>query len=71
MLANTVAGFALGDYEWVLAFEAPEQVQLVDHMRDLRYTDARRRVRTEVPFHTGRRITPNMISDLHRRRPSP
>ena len=53
---NTVAAFALGDYEWILALEADELVDLVDLMRDLRQTDARRHVREEIPFYTGRRI---------------
>lgn len=56
VLANTVASFALGDYEWILALEAPELVDLVDLMRHLRQTDARRHVREEIPFYTGRRI---------------
>ena len=54
--ANTVPAFALGDYEWVLAFEAPELHRIVDLMRDLRATDARRHVREETPFFTGPRI---------------
>ena len=33
--ANTVPAFALGDYEWILAFEAPELHRIVDLMRDL------------------------------------
>jgi chlorite dismutase len=53
--ANTVASFALGDYEWVLAFEADELHRIVDLMRDLRASRARRHVREEVPFYTGRR----------------
>jgi len=61
VLANTVASFALGDYEWILALEAPELVDLVDLMRHLRNTEARRHVREEVPFYTGRRI---QISDI-------
>ncbi|MGO1411879.1 MAG: chlorite dismutase family protein, partial [Microbacterium sp.] len=36
--------------------EADELTDLVDMMRDLRYTDARRHVREETPFYTGRRI---------------
>ncbi|MGO1851062.1 hydrogen peroxide-dependent heme synthase, partial [Microbacterium sp.] len=54
--ANTMAAFALGDYEWMLPMEADELTDLVDMMRDLRYTDARRHVREETPFYTGRRI---------------
>jgi chlorite dismutase len=53
--ANTVASFALGDYEWVLAFEADELHRIVDLMRHLRTSETRRHVRLEVPFHTGRR----------------
>jgi peroxiredoxin len=53
--ANTVASFALGDYEWILAFEADELHRIVDLMRDLRASGARRHVREEIPFYTGRR----------------
>jgi peroxiredoxin len=53
--ANTVASFALGDYEWMLAFEADELHRIVDLMRHLRGSTARRHVREEVPFYTGRR----------------
>jgi chlorite dismutase len=53
--ANTVAAFALGDYEWMLAFEADDLYRIVDLMRDLRASGARRHVREEVPFYTGRR----------------
>ncbi len=55
--ANTVASFALGDYEWMLAFEADELYRIVDLMRELRASSARRHVREEVPFYTGRRRT--------------
>ena len=54
--ANTVSAFALGDYEWLLAFEADELHRIVDLMRDLRATGARRHVREEVPFFTGHRV---------------
>ena len=57
VIANTVASFALGDYEWLLPLESDELTDLVDLMRDLRVTDARRHVREEVPFYTGRRIS--------------
>ncbi|GED97846.1 hydrogen peroxide-dependent heme synthase [Gordonia crocea] len=56
--ANTVPAFALGDYEWILAFEAPELYRIVDLMRDLRATEARRHVRVEIPFFTGPRVEP-------------
>lgn len=64
VLANTVASFALGDYEWILALEADELVELVDLMRHLRQTEARRHVREEVPFFTGRRITVEEIAEV-------
>ncbi|MDN6137857.1 hydrogen peroxide-dependent heme synthase [Corynebacterium sp.] len=54
--ANTVPAFALGDYEWVLAFEAPKLDRIVDLMYVMRYTEARLYVRDEIPFHTGRRV---------------
>lgn len=53
--SNTVASFALGDYEWMLAFEADELHRIVDLMRHLRGAEARRHTRLEVPFYTGRR----------------
>ena len=53
--ANTVSSFALGDYEWILAFEADELHRIVDLMRALRAAAARRHTREEVPFYTGRR----------------
>ncbi|GAB3676166.1 hydrogen peroxide-dependent heme synthase [Angustibacter aerolatus] len=63
--ANTVSSFALGDYEWVLAFEADELHRIVDLMRDLRATDARRHVREEIPFYTGPRADlPELVERL-------
>jgi peroxiredoxin len=63
--ANTVASFALGDYEWMLAFEADELHRIVDLMRDLRASRARRHVREEVPFYTGvRKPVAELIADL-------
>jgi chlorite dismutase len=55
VLANTVSAFALGDYEWLLAFEADDLVPIVDLMRHLRAAEARRYTREELPFLTGRR----------------
>ena len=57
VLANTLAAFALGDYEWILAFEADELHRIVDLMRELRAVGARRHVREEIPFYTGPRVT--------------
>jgi chlorite dismutase len=64
VLANTVASFALGDYEWILPLEADELTDLVDMMRELRYSEARRHVRDEVPFFTGRRIQPAEVVEV-------
>ncbi|WP_222266223.1 hydrogen peroxide-dependent heme synthase [Modestobacter marinus] len=63
--ANTVASFGLGDYEWMLAFEADELHRIVDLMRDLRASRARRHVREEVPFYTGtRKQIAELVADL-------
>ena len=63
--ANTVASFALGDYEWMLAFEADELHRIVDLMRELRAATARRHVREEVPFYTGiRKAIAEIVADL-------
>jgi hydrogen peroxide-dependent heme synthase len=59
--ANTVSSFALGDYEWMLAFEADELHRIVDLMRHLRASEARLHVREEVPFYTGPRTTPGEL----------
>ncbi|MCW2753244.1 MAG: hypothetical protein JWQ32_655 [Marmoricola sp.] len=59
--ANTVSSFALGDYEWMLAFEAAELYRIVDLMRHLRGSETRRHVREEVPFYTGRRLEPAVL----------
>jgi hydrogen peroxide-dependent heme synthase len=59
--ANTMAAFALGDYEWILAFEAPQLHRIVDLMRTLRAAEARRHVRAEVPFFTGPRVAVDQL----------
>lgn len=59
--ANTISSFALGDYEWLLAFEADDLHRIVDLMRELRDTQARLHVREEVPFYTGPRVS---VEDL-------
>jgi chlorite dismutase len=63
--ANTVASFALNDYEWLLAFEADELHRIVDLMRHLRGAAARRHTRIETPFFAGRRKLPaQLVADL-------
>jgi hydrogen peroxide-dependent heme synthase len=64
--ANTVPAFALGDYEWMLAFEADDLSRIVDLMRHLRGSETRRHVREEVPFYTGARVE---VADLLDRLP--
>ena len=64
ILSNTVAAFALGDYEWILALESDELHEIVDMMRHLRGSQARRHVREEIPFYTGRRIDAAGVVDL-------
>ena len=51
--ANTVAAFGLGDYEWLLAFEADELHRIVDCLRSLRASRARLHTKLETPFFTG------------------
>jgi len=63
--ANTIASFALGDYEWLLAFEADELHRIVDLMRELRASRARMHVREEIPFFTGPRVEPaELVANL-------
>ncbi|WP_029150324.1 hydrogen peroxide-dependent heme synthase [Microbacterium indicum] len=66
VVANTMASFALGDYEWMLPMESDSLTELVDMMRELRYTEARRHVREEVPFFTGRRIPVEEVPEVLR-----
>lgn len=53
ILANTTSGFGLGDWEWILAFEADDLAILVDCMRRLRDAQARRYTKDDTPFITG------------------
>ena len=65
VLANTVAAFALGDYEWLLAFEADELHRLVDIMRHLRGAKARLHMKHETPFFTGGMKSPaDLVASL-------
>ena len=51
--ANTTSAFGLGDFEWILAFEADSVDRIVDLIRTLRATEARRYTKHELPFFTG------------------
>jgi hydrogen peroxide-dependent heme synthase len=53
VLANTTSAFGLGDYEWILAFEADGVERIVELIRALRATEARRFTKVEIPFVTG------------------
>ena len=53
VLANTTSAFGLGDWEWILAFEADELSRIVDCIRRLRDAEARAYTKEEVPFVTG------------------
>jgi chlorite dismutase len=64
VVANTVAAFALGDYEWILPMESDTLTDLVDMMRDLRATEARLHVNEETPFFTGRRIALDEVPEV-------
>ncbi|HXD28890.1 MAG TPA: hydrogen peroxide-dependent heme synthase [Arthrobacter sp.] len=66
VLSNTVASFALGDWEWILGLEAPNLIDLVDLMRHLRYTEARNHVREEIPFYTGKRVDSAQVAEVLR-----
>ncbi|MGZ8660999.1 MAG: hydrogen peroxide-dependent heme synthase [Actinomycetota bacterium] len=65
VLANTTSNFGLGDWEWILAFEAERAESLVDVIRRLRETKARLYTKEEVPFITGiRKSVAEAIDDL-------
>lgn len=64
ILSNTVSAFALGDYEWILALESDELHETVDMMRHLRGSQARRHVREEIPFFTGRWIDADGVVEV-------
>ncbi|MBI1351452.1 MAG: chlorite dismutase [Actinomycetales bacterium] len=64
VLTNTVAAFALGDYEWILCLESDVLHDTVDLMRHLRGSEARRHVREEIPFYTGRLVDAAGVVDV-------
>jgi chlorite dismutase len=55
ILPNTTSAFGLGDWEWILAFEADDLTELVDCIRRLRDSESRLYVKVETPFLTGTR----------------
>ena len=65
ILANTTSAFGLGDWEWILAFEADRADQLVDCIRRLRDARARLYTKEEIPFVTGvRKSVADAFADL-------
>jgi chlorite dismutase len=65
VLANTTSAFGLGDWEWILAFEATEPDRIVECIRRLRDAEARRFTKEEVPFVTGiRKSVGEVLDDL-------
>jgi len=63
--ANTLSAFGLGDYEWLLAFEADDLGRIVDLIRHLRGAVARLYTKNELPFITGvRRPLPEILKAL-------
>ena len=57
--------FGLGDWEWILAFEAEQADHLVDVIRELRNTKARLYTKVEIPFVTGiRKPVEEALDDL-------
>jgi chlorite dismutase len=65
VLANTTSAFGLGDYEWILCFEADTPERIVELLRRLRATEARRYTKLEIPFFTGiRKELARVVADL-------
>ncbi len=63
--ANTTSAFGLGDYEWILCFEADRPERIVELLRRLRATEARRYTKLEIPFFTGiRKDLAGVVNDL-------
>jgi hydrogen peroxide-dependent heme synthase len=65
ILTNTTSAFGLGDWEWILAFEAARVDSIVECIRRLRETKARLYTKVEVPFVTGiRKPVADVLADL-------
>jgi peroxiredoxin len=63
--ASTVAAFGLGDYEWLLAFEADELHRITDCLRHLRSSRARLHTKLETPFYSGvRKSAADLVGGL-------
>lgn len=65
ILANTTSAFGLGDFEWILCFEADGPERIVELIRRLRATEARRFTKVEIPFYTGiKKELSEVVQDL-------
>ena len=65
VLPNTTSAFGLGDWEWILAFEADDLRELVDCIRFLRTSKSRLYMKVETPFVTGvRKDLSEVIRDV-------
>jgi peroxiredoxin len=65
VLPNTTSAFGIGDWEWILAFEADDLTKIVDCIRRLREAEARRYTKLDTPFVVGiRRDLPEAIERL-------
>ena len=63
--ANTTSAFGLGDWEWILTFEADGVERIVELIRRLRATEARRYTKVEIPFYSGiRKGVAAAVADL-------
>ncbi len=62
---NTTSNFGIGDWEWILAFEADALERITDCIRRLREAEARRYTKLDVPFVVGiRKELTEAIADL-------
>lgn len=65
VLANTLSAFGMGDYEWILTFEADGMDRIVELLRHLRAAEARRYTKVEIPFYAGiRKDLAGAVADL-------
>jgi chlorite dismutase len=65
VLANTVDAFGLGDFEFILANESDDPVELVRMMESLRATEVRRYTKLDTPIFLGRLREPaDALADL-------
>ena len=65
VLANTTSAFGMGDFEWILCFEADSPDRIVELIRRLRATEARRFTKVEIPFVAGiRKDIEKVLADL-------